>query len=258
MSELRTIARHAGTVLVGQLATMAFGVTDTIVAGRYAEVSLAALSVGSAIYMSVYVALMGVLQALLPAWSELHGKARTGSVGHLSARRCLSGSRPGPVGAPGVPGPAGHVAAAGRGCYRATCCATEVLLAGVREYLGVLALALPPALLFRMYSTLNQSLGKPLLVTWLQGFARWSRCRCPSGLPSAAWDCRPRRGWLCLGHAARALHAGLALWLLRTQQLYRPYACGAARATRLAVSATSRAWAFPAGWPSWSKSPRSR
>ncbi|HKB53202.1 MAG TPA: MATE family efflux transporter, partial [Ramlibacter sp.] len=35
MSELRIIARHAGTVLVGQLAVMAFGVADTIVAGRY-------------------------------------------------------------------------------------------------------------------------------------------------------------------------------------------------------------------------------
>ena len=31
----------------------------------------------------------------------------------------------------------------------------------VLAYLGVLALALPPALLFRLYSTLNQSLGKP-------------------------------------------------------------------------------------------------
>jgi hypothetical protein len=40
--ELRTIARHAGTVLVGQLAVMAFGVTDTIVAGRYSEQALAA------------------------------------------------------------------------------------------------------------------------------------------------------------------------------------------------------------------------
>ena len=35
--ETRVIARHAGTVLVGQLAAMAFGVTDTIVAGRYDE-----------------------------------------------------------------------------------------------------------------------------------------------------------------------------------------------------------------------------
>ena len=53
MSELSTISRHAITVLTGQLAVMAFGVTDTIVAGRYGEASLAALSVGSAIFISV-------------------------------------------------------------------------------------------------------------------------------------------------------------------------------------------------------------
>ena len=48
MTELRILIRHAGTVLVGQLAVMAFGVTDTIVAGRYSQEALAALSVGSA------------------------------------------------------------------------------------------------------------------------------------------------------------------------------------------------------------------
>ena len=77
MTELRTIARHAATVLVGQLAVMAFGVTDTIVAGRYSQQALAALSVGSAVYISVFVGLLGMLQALLPTWAELHGKAVT-------------------------------------------------------------------------------------------------------------------------------------------------------------------------------------
>jgi len=43
MSERQTIARHAGTVLIGQLAVMAFGITDAIVAGRYDTKALAAL-----------------------------------------------------------------------------------------------------------------------------------------------------------------------------------------------------------------------
>ena len=47
------IARHAGTVLAGQLAVMAFGVGDTINAGRYSDGALAALSVGAAIYIYV-------------------------------------------------------------------------------------------------------------------------------------------------------------------------------------------------------------
>ena len=73
MSERGLIAKQAGTVLVGQVAVMAFGVTDTVVAGRFDQEALAALSVGSAIYISVYVTLMGLLQALLPILSEMHG-----------------------------------------------------------------------------------------------------------------------------------------------------------------------------------------
>ena len=59
-TERKLIVEHASTILVGQLAVMAFGITDTLVAGRYDQKALAALSVGSAVYISVFVALMGV------------------------------------------------------------------------------------------------------------------------------------------------------------------------------------------------------
>jgi MATE family multidrug resistance protein len=135
VNEARTIARHAGTVLVGQLAIMAFGVTDTIVAGRYSEEALAALSVGSAVYITVFVALMGVLQALLPTWAELHGGRRHADLGR-SVRQAL------------------YVAAIGSvtGCWALLSPGpllrwTEVPIAlqdEVGSYLAVLALALPP------------------------------------------------------------------------------------------------------------------
>ena len=47
-SERSTIMRHAGTVMVGQLAVMAFSITDTLVAGHFADTALAALAVASA------------------------------------------------------------------------------------------------------------------------------------------------------------------------------------------------------------------
>jgi len=71
LSERKLIFNHALTVWVGQIAVMSFGITDTIVAGRFSEHALATLSIGSAFYITVYVALMGVLQALLPALAEL-------------------------------------------------------------------------------------------------------------------------------------------------------------------------------------------
>jgi MATE family multidrug resistance protein len=47
----------------------------------------------------------------------------------------------------------------------------DVMQPAVREYLRVLAWALPPALMFRLFSTLSQSLGRPQSVTWIQVLA---------------------------------------------------------------------------------------
>ncbi len=48
-TELATLGRHAGTVFVGQVAVMAFGLTGPLGAGRHSSEALAALSVGSAV-----------------------------------------------------------------------------------------------------------------------------------------------------------------------------------------------------------------
>ncbi len=201
---------------MGQLAVMAFGVTDTIVAGRFSEDALAALSVGSAVYISVFVALMGMLQALLPTWAQLHGARRHEDLGR-SVRQALY------LGALGM-------AAGGLGLLfpGALLRWTEVpagLQGEVTRYLAVLALALPPALLFRMYSTLNQSLGKPLLVTWLQAMSLLVK------IPLTVWLVFGGLGMPALGAVGCAwatvvvnyLFLGGAVWLLRTQPLYRPY-----------------------------------
>jgi MATE family multidrug resistance protein len=227
VSEFKTITRHAGTVLVGQLATMAYGVTDTIVAGRYAETSLAALSVGSAIYMSVYVGLMGVLQALLPVWSELHGANRSGQLGHAFRQALYLWGALVAVGMVVLLHPEPVLAWAR---------VPPALRGEVLAYLGVLALALPAALMFRLYSTLNQSLGKPQLVTWLQ---LGSLC---VKVPLSIWFAFGGLGLSAQGAAGCAwatlvVHLSmlvLALWLLRTRALYRPY----------------RLWQWP-GRPDW-------
>lgn len=156
MSELRIISRHAGTVLVGQLAVIAFGVADTMIAGRYSDEALAALSVGSAIYISVYVGLIGIVQALLPVWAELRGAGRHEAVGRSLRQSLYLSSVIVFVGMATLlfPDPLLRWAQV-----------PEPMQAEVQRYLDVLAFAFAPALLFRVYSTFNQSLGKPLLVT---------------------------------------------------------------------------------------------
>ncbi len=216
-SEWRWITGHAATVLVGQLAVMAFGVTDTVLAGRYAESALAALSVGSAYYISVFVALMGIMQALLPVWAELHGARRQAEVGHSLRQAlylCLTTTAVGTF-ALLNPSPLPHWASV-----------PAEMHGPVSDYLAILSLALGPALLFRMFSTLNQALGKPRLVTVLQVGALALK------IPLSWWLTFGGGGLAAMGLQGCAWATvvvnvgmvGVALVLLRSQDLYRPYA----------------------------------
>jgi multidrug resistance protein, MATE family len=71
----------AWPVLVSQLAVMAYAVVDTIMAGRFATDDLAAVGIGSAIYFSVFVGLMGVLLAVTPTVAHLVGGRRHAEIG---------------------------------------------------------------------------------------------------------------------------------------------------------------------------------
>lgn len=215
MSDLSVVLRHALTVLAGQLAVMAYGVTDTIVAGRHAQASLAALSIGSALFVSVYVSLQGALQALLPIWAEQRGAHQPLAIGR-SLRQAL------------------YLCALASALGMAVLLAPGALLRWaevplslqdeVTHYLAVLAFGLPPALLFRTYCTLNQALGHPLLVTWLQVLGLVIKIPLSiwftfggAGLPAqGAVGC----AWATL--VVACCQCALAVWLLRTQSLYTP------------------------------------
>ncbi len=216
MSELKIIARHAGTVLIGQLAVMAFGIADTVIAGRYSDEALAALSVGAAIYISVYVGLIGIVQALLPIWAELHGARKYVALGR-SLRQSLYLC--GFIAAAGIsalllPGPLLRWAEV-----------PTAMQAEVETYLAVLAAALLPSLLFRIYSSFNQSLGRPWLVTWLQLASLALK------IPLSLWLVMGGAGMPALGvvgcaWATLVVNYALllvALVMLRTQDIYRPY-----------------------------------
>lgn len=201
MSERGIIARHAGTVLVGQLAT---------------PEALATLSVGSAVYISIFVALQAMIQAQLPVWAELRGASRGPEVGR-SVRQavwlCLAGMVVGMT-ALLLPDPLLRWAQV-----------PPHLEQQVLDYLAVLALSLPAALLFRAYSTLNQALGRPVMVTWLQAASLLVK------VPLSIWFTFGGAGVPAMGLAGCAwatvavnwLLVALAAWTLRRHALYEPY-----------------------------------
>lgn len=216
MSELRLISRHAGTILVGQLAVMAFGVADTVIAGRHSEAALAALSVGSALYISVYVGLMGIVQALLPIWAEMLGGRKHAAVGQ-SLRQSLYLC--------GFISIAGMAALLFPGALLRWAQVPVLLQDEVQRYLGVLAFAFAPSLLFKLYATFNQSLGKPRLVTWLQIAALAIK------IPLSVWWVAGGAGVDAMGVVGCAwatlvvnyVLLALAVVMLRTQDIYRPF-----------------------------------
>jgi MATE family multidrug resistance protein len=79
--DIPELIKLAGPILVGQLAVIAFGVLDTAMTARYSTEDLAALAMASAIYISVYVGLTGVISALTPIAGQLFGAQRHGEIG---------------------------------------------------------------------------------------------------------------------------------------------------------------------------------
>ncbi|WP_189572877.1 MATE family efflux transporter [Marinobacter zhanjiangensis] len=80
LTEWRTLALLGGPILIAQLAQMANGVIDTVMAGHASAEDLAAVGIGSAIWMPVFLFFMGVLGALQPIISGYNGSGETGRI----------------------------------------------------------------------------------------------------------------------------------------------------------------------------------
>jgi MATE family multidrug resistance protein len=79
--DIPALLKLAAPLLVGQLAVIAFGVLDTAMTARYSAEDLAALAMASAIFISIYVGLTGVISALAPIAGQLFGAERYVDIG---------------------------------------------------------------------------------------------------------------------------------------------------------------------------------
>ena len=156
---VRRIVPLAWPVFIGQLAVLGFGTIDTVLVARHSPTDLAALAVGGASYITVFIGLMGVVLAISPIVGQLYGARRLHEVGRqvwqalwlalsLAVLGCLLLSFPAPFLALSKAGP-------------------EVA-SKIRGYLLALAVALPASLLFTIYRGLNTAVSRPKAVMALQ------------------------------------------------------------------------------------------
>ena len=148
----RRIVGQAWPVLIGQWASIAFGVTDTIMVGHASAPDLAAMALGSSIYASVFVGLMGVVLALTPIAGQHFGAGRHAAIGRtwmqslwLTVWLTLIGDLA--MGFPDV--------------WLVMSPVDQGVAARVGGYLQALMFALPAALVFRTVYALNVAVSRP-------------------------------------------------------------------------------------------------
>lgn len=153
------IAALAWPILIGQLAVIANGVIDTAMTSRFSATDLAALALGSSIYISIFVGLNGVLAAMGPVIGQMYGAERYSAIGaelkqgawlalFLTIAGCLVLLFPQPL--------------------LSIAHASPELNQKATLYLRTLGLALPATLGFRIYASLNTAIGRPKMVMMLQ------------------------------------------------------------------------------------------
>ena len=71
--EAGKIVHLAWPMFIAQIAQVGVGVVDTVMAGRYGAEDLAAVALGTSLFMTLYISLMGVITALNPILSQLYG-----------------------------------------------------------------------------------------------------------------------------------------------------------------------------------------
>lgn len=146
------LLRLAGPIFVAQVAVMGLSVIDTVMAGRLSATDLAAVALGSAIYGSVFVGGMGVLQALTPIAGQHFGAGRFADIGIDLVQAVWLALLLAALGTPVLVFNRPWLAATG----------TEPEVARVAAvYLNAVAVGLPAALCSRAFISLNAAVSRP-------------------------------------------------------------------------------------------------
>ncbi|MGK2946844.1 MAG: MATE family efflux transporter [Candidatus Malihini olakiniferum] len=76
LSEARSLVKLAVPVIIAQFSQTSMGVVDTIIAGAYSATDMAAVAVGTSVWLPVILFGHGLLMALTPVVAQLNGSGR--------------------------------------------------------------------------------------------------------------------------------------------------------------------------------------
>lgn len=149
------IARHATPILIAQLASMSTALVDTVIAGHVGTLDLAAVGIGSGVYISVALAFAGIVQGVTPIAAQHYGAKRFDAL-----PGCFQQS----IWLALLLGAAGILALAFPGWILHLSDMSPDVEARTRAYLAVLAWSLPGTLIYRACGGMLNALGKPRML----------------------------------------------------------------------------------------------
>ncbi len=91
ISEARLLLALAIPVILAQIAQTAMGFVDTVMAGGYSATDMAAVAIGTSIWLPAILFGHGLLLALTPVIAQLNGSGRRERIAHQGATRFLAG-----------------------------------------------------------------------------------------------------------------------------------------------------------------------
>jgi MATE family multidrug resistance protein len=153
------ILAQAWPILLGQLASMAYGVIDTIMTGHSSPADLAAMGLGASVYASVFVGLTGVVGALNPIIAHHYGARRVEAIGSSYVQGLWLALLLSTVGIPLLALPELWLT------HIDTAPDVKVL---VTQYSRLLSLALPASLMFRATYAFNVAVSRPKVMMAVQ------------------------------------------------------------------------------------------
>lgn len=139
-------------MLVAQVAVVANGVIDTVMAGRLSAPDLAAVGIGASVYITVFVTAMGVLMALTPTVAQHYGAGRFAEIGEDVRQSAWLALGLAILGTALLRHPEPFVAISRM---------TPEVEAKVRAYLDAVSWGMAPGMLFRVFYGFMTGIGRP-------------------------------------------------------------------------------------------------
>ena len=157
--EIRQLLALAIPMMLGQIATVAIGVVDTAMSGAAGKDDLTAVALGSSVFSTLFITFMGIMAALNPIIAQQHGAGGTHEVGETGRQGVWFGLLLGILGMAVL-----FALIIPLQNYLDMSAHIKTMFA---RYLGIVALGLPAALIYRALHAYASSLNKPQPIMWI-------------------------------------------------------------------------------------------